>query len=309
MDYTSEHCSCLRAHDGTDEAPLEILAGVRSQCPALYEVFLPDEVWPDFQNWHRQDDNIAPHRSILLLALQRGHLRQATSAVHRYFIHAGSIRQDVRRQYLNDLRERWMHYSDPIARHRNFRIFSGRLTELQCAEWLEVQGWSISGLEALRDGPDIEGSASGSVVTAFEVKCIGTEDSDFAMVLNSLADRSAVTCVSPYAAANYLLFRAYEAGKQLAHRSGGRIAIVVVADETWWRFDVQLRNAWIDWASPQFLGGDQGWAEFLRRQRPRYPDLRADVRAVIAGLDAVWILRRSAGYRYYLEHEILIRSA
>jgi hypothetical protein len=271
------------------------------------KVFLPDEVWPAFQNWHRQDDNIAHHRSILMLALQRGHLRQATSAVHRYLIYAGSIRQDVRLQYLNDLQERWIHFSDPIERHRHFRIFSGRLTELQCAEWLEQQGWSICGLEALRDGPDIEASASGSVVIAFEVKYIGTEDTDFTMGLNSLADRSAVNSVSPYAAANYLLFRAYEAGKQLAHRSGSRIAVVVVADETWWRFDMQLRNGWIKWASPRFLGGDQGWEKFLRRQRPRYPDLPADLRTVISGLDAVWILRKATGYQYHVEHEVLIQ--
>lgn len=64
---------------------------------------------------------------MVLLALERGHLDRITSPVHRYL---------------------------------KSRIFRGRLTELQCAEWLEAQGWVIEGLEALRQGPDIEAITS-----------------------------------------------------------------------------------------------------------------------------------------------------
>jgi hypothetical protein len=79
-----------------------------------------------------------------------------------------------------------MLYSDVVERHRKYRIFAGRLAELQFAQWLESQGWEISGLEALREGPDVEGRASGRPDTAFEVKVIGTEDNDFRTMVASL---------------------------------------------------------------------------------------------------------------------------
>ena len=153
-----EDCSCSQRQGRVSEGSLEIFAAVRSRCPALHRIFVPDEVWPSFQQWHRQPDLIARHRSILLLAMERDHLGRATSAGHRYLMTAGLPRSDVRQQYLRDLRERWMLYPDPIERHQKSRMFLGRLVELQCAEWLELQGWTVSGLEALREGPDIDAS-------------------------------------------------------------------------------------------------------------------------------------------------------
>jgi hypothetical protein len=91
---------------------------------------------------------------------------------------AGVPRPNVRQQYLQDLRERWMLYSDPHERHQKARIFLGRLVELQFAEWLELQGWTVSGLEALRQGPDFEAYTHDGRPTAFEVKFIGTENDD-----------------------------------------------------------------------------------------------------------------------------------
>jgi hypothetical protein len=199
-----------------------------------------------------------------------------------------------------------MHYSDPIERHKKFRIFFGRLVELQCAEWLEQQGWAISGLEALREGPDIEAYTSDGLAAAFEVKCIGTENDDFAMVLRSLASQPAGGSVSPYAATNYLLFRAYEAGKQLEGMTGGRIAILVVEDMTWWRFELQLKDNWIDWARPKFFDGGTVWENFLASQQIRYPNLSTDLPVAIGKLDAVWILRHSYGYQYHREFKIRI---
>lgn len=149
-------CSCAKPFTGGVEAPLERLAVIRPECPALLKVLLPDQVWPEFETWHRGLDTVGLHRSMVLLALERGHLNRITSPVHRYLIDGGSLHPDVRHQYLKDLQERWMHHTDPIERHRKSRIFRGRLTELQCAEWLEAQGWVIEGLEALRQGPDIE---------------------------------------------------------------------------------------------------------------------------------------------------------
>ncbi len=143
VEHSVEDCSCSKRQGRVGEGSLELFAAVRSRCPALHRIFVPDDVWPDFQQWHRQPDTVAHHRSILLLAMERGHLGRVTTAVHRYLMTAGLARPDVRQPYLLDLRERWMLYSDPIERHQKARMFSGRLVELQCAEWLELQDLNL----------------------------------------------------------------------------------------------------------------------------------------------------------------------
>lgn len=308
MDHVIEDCSCSERQEHVDGGSLEIFAAVRSRCPALHQIFVPDGVWNDFQQWHRQSDAVAHHRSILLLAMERGHLRRVTSAVHRFLITAGHPRPDMRQQYLKDLRERWMLYPDPIERHQKFRMFAGRLVELQFAEWLQLQGWTVSGLEAFREGPDIEAYANGSQTTAFEVKFIGTENDDFVRILENLAGQSGVGSVSPYNATNYLLFRVYEAAKQLQRIVCDRIAVVVVEDLTWFRFEVQLSDGWVDWANPGFYPGPV-WEEFVERQRTRYPHLLDDLQPALRSLNAVWILRQSEGYQYHREFEVPLNLA
>ena len=287
---------------------MEIFAAVRSRCPALRLIFVPDELWPDFQQWHHHPDAVAHHRSVLILAMERGHLRRVTSAVHRYLVTRGLPRPDVREQYRQDLRERWMLYADPAERHQKFRIFSGRLVELQFAEWLELQGWTVSGLEALREGPDVEAYAKDGRAAAFEVKFIGTENDDFGKILESLAGRPAAGTVSPYDAVNYLLFRVYEAAKQLRQVVCDRIAVVVVEELTWFRFELQLSDGWVDWSNPRFFSG-HAWEGFLAGQRARYPNLLDDLQPALRSLNAIWILRQSEGYQYHREFEYRLSHA
>jgi hypothetical protein len=222
---------------------------------------------------------------------------------------AGLPQTNVTKQYRQDLRERWMFNADPVERHRRFRSFFGKLAEIQCAEWLESQGWTISGLEALRQGPDIEAYTGNHRPTAFEVKFFGTENDDFALMLGSLAGHPAVRTVSPYVAANYLLFKAYDAATQFKGKSCGRIAVLIIDESTWWRFEVQLRNNWLDWTDPRFLRDNSGeWERFLAEKiakcPAKYSTITADLRPVLHWLDAVWILKRSAGYQYHREFEI-----
>lgn len=136
---------------------LDTFAAIREKCQALKELFVPDEIWPKYYNWHLWSDDEAHHESALLLALDRGYLSSITSPVHRYLLQSGRINSRVRKQYINDLQEKWMDNSDPLERHEKFRMFYGRVVELQCAEWLEKQDWGIYDLEAFREGgPDIE---------------------------------------------------------------------------------------------------------------------------------------------------------
>lgn len=218
----------------------------------------------------------------------------------------------VRKQYLKDLRERWMYYSDsdPMKRHQKFRSFFGKVVELQFAEWLESQGWTVSKLEALREGPDIEAKTIDGRFTSFEVKFIGQEEYDFEKLLESIKkeqeEGDGGGSTSSYVAANYLLFRAYEAAKQLQKTTYDRIAVLVISedDHTWsTRFKDLIKNNWIDWKNPTFFSGDDKWEEFLTGQKTRYPNLKDDLKTALGSLNAVWIVGHS-NHQFKLKIEI-----
>jgi hypothetical protein len=284
-----------------DGLAIDTLESIRNDCPALRTVFLPDDAWAPFRAWHQQDDKVARHRSTLLLALERGHLGRLTSSIHRYLLHKDVLRPDVRRQYVKDLPELWMYHPNAIERHHRSRRHSGRIAELQCAEWLETRGWTVAGLEALRPGPDIEAKSELGIITAFELKFIGSQDIDFSMIVRSMAEGPSAYTVSPYAAINYLLFRIYEAAKQLVQYNGHKIAVAVIEDLTWSRFQLQLKNRWIDWRKPDFLPGDPEWQTFMDQQKK--PSLNTELRQVLGRLDAAWVIRRTYGYEYQLVYE------
>ena len=74
---------------------------------------------------------------------------------------------------------------------------------------------------------------------------------------------AAVDSVSACNGINYLLFRLFEAAKQLDGVASRRVAVAVVEDLTWWRVDSQLKNQWLDWTEPQFLSPDVDWKRFI----------------------------------------------
>ena len=260
--------------------------------------------------WHLKPDDIACHNSTLVLALQRGYLKHITLPIHRFLISSGGLRPNVRPQYLQDMREIWIFDPDPMERHRKFRSFWGRITELQFALWLETISYEITGLEALNGGPDIEACEPNGGQGAFELKFIGTEDSDFEMILRSISGAPEAYSISPYTAMNYLLFRAYEAAQQLRPYQGSKTAVAIIDAQTWWRFDVQLKYQWIDWRDPTFIGTDPDpqWATFIAGQLKKYPGLYHDIGIILGQLDSVWIVRQTQ-YEFELVHSFGASSA
>ena len=222
-------CVCMRAQVDNRARPLDVLESIRQNCPALQSVFLPEDTWSEFQAWHAKPDVIATHCSMLLLALKRRCLARLTGPVHRYLFKGGDLHKNVDSNYKEDLKERWMLDQDPVERHRRSKIFSGKVTELQCAEWLEACGWHITDLAALGADSDIEAKDCSGRLTAFEVKFIGDEDDTFQMILKSI-EKGASARVGPSLSSsiNYLLFRVYEAAKQLAQFNGHRAAVIVI---------------------------------------------------------------------------------
>lgn len=287
-------CICKKPHRWTSEASLlDVFAAVRAECPVIRDIFVPDDIWPIFRDWHLKPDNEAHHASMLMLALKRGDLGSITSFAHRHLVASG---RQMRNQYVKDLREQWMNYNDPLERHHKFKIYFGRIAELQCAEWLETEGWTICDLEAFREGPDIEAVAQNQNPAAFEVKFIGELDECFNNGLKSLRGEDSSTRLSPYGAANFLLFRAYEAAKQLQQSTTNtRIVLLVIDELTWFTFEPQLKNGWIDWKNPAF---SQYNDPFIAARRDKNQNLDADLGPALGSINTVWILRRSGVNQY-----------
>ncbi|NVL89443.1 MAG: hypothetical protein HWN69_00415 [Desulfobacterales bacterium] len=304
MKKTFSDCPCQRAIDTEHKDLLREFRRIRKQCPALREVLVPGPILSEFEEACNAAPDNARHRSILLLALERGYLNRITSPIHSYVLKNDKPKNELTKQYRQDLQERWLRNDSEIERHRRSRIFQGRLCELQCAEWIEKQGWKITDLEALGGSQDIEARSPDGTEYSIEVKYIGQEDTDFLSLVNSLKGRSEARSVSPYVACNFMLFRVYEATKQFEESTQARIAMLVISDMTWERFDLQLKDNWIDWKSPRFYNRDQIWQNFLQEQKKRYPDIENNLQTALNSVTELWIIRSKNGFEYSKEHVV-----
>lgn len=128
-------------------------------------------------------------------------------------------------------------------------------------------------------------------------------------MLKSLHNKSGLRWTSPDAAANYVLFRAYESGKQLHAYPSRRVAVLAIEELAWHDFRLQLEEGWIDWAKPTFLGNDPEWEAFLRSQEIRYPQMREELQTIVTSLDEVWIVQRPSSFEFRLEMAIMPKAA
>jgi len=299
------NCPCITATDNIEHIrnedgsiPLHDFAALRGRCLALRDVLLPVDIWPRFEKWHVAGDDVAGHCSIALLAFRRGILSSITAPLHRYLMSESGILPLVTKQYLRDLRERWMFDPDAIERNRLSRIFRGRLIELQFAAWLEARSHTIVGLEATRKGPDIETQSANGVPQAFELKFIGMVDEDFDGIVRAMAGLRAGGAVSVYQPINYLPFRAYEAAKQLASIRGEKNVVIVIDEIAWTsRFDMQVRKRWVDWNSPHFIEPDDAFNSFLANQRGGAPT-ESDLYDAISSVDKITIFRQDYAFQF-----------
>lgn len=182
-------------------------------------VFIPD--WATFRaTAGTTSNNKAGHRSVLPIALGRGDLAQPTRPIHHYLLDHDTISADTIPSYRNAFTEHWLAKPTDLERRQRFRVFFGKVVELQVAEWLEDQRWKICNLEAAGGPVDIQAVDSAGKTFGFEVKFIGTEDGDFEAMAQAENGISGGPKDLP-STSNYLLFRAYEAAKQLAESDLG----------------------------------------------------------------------------------------
>lgn len=280
---------------------------LRNNCSAIKEVFVPQVIWPDFQRVAKKS-NQAAHCSILLLAFERGHISKITSPIHRYLMEGDNPKPSLTEQYAKDLRECWLLEETSIERHRKEKMFMGKLIELQCAEWIEDQGWKISNIEALGGNTDIEALSPEHVECAIEIKYIGQRDEDFLAVVNNLSGKSRIITLSPYASSDFILFKVYEAAKQLQRCTKTRIVFLVIHEIAWPLLEKVLKENWMKWGSPRFYNSDPEWKDFLQRQKNRYPDIEEDLSNVINSIAELWVIKMIGGFQYTRKQVVHLKN-
>ena len=109
---------------------------------------------------------------------------------------------------------------------------------------------------------------------------------------------------------NYLLFRVYEAAKQLARVDGRRIAIAAIQYRGWHGFEIGLIEDQINWNKPQFVTGQEGnLGPFLNPKLKEDPQLEQKVAATIGKIDEVWILRQTDDHEFHPEYPFPVRGS
>lgn len=307
-------CLCQTATVKSKNTLLVDFAFVRDKCAALREILVPNDIWKEFQDLDNKGRDNAQHRSMLILAFDRGHLVKFTSPVHRYLLDGEDPVDGLNPNYKTDLKEQWLiqKYNE-LERHRVSKRYMGKITELQCTEWLEDQGWKIVDLAALGGKVDITATAPGGKQCVIEVKYIGQDDEVFKTVVEALQGIGGAGWGDLYGASNYILLRAYDAAKQLEKSTIARIALIVISGDTWSFMQQVLEKDWINWDSPSFAEGTSRWKGFLDslktgKRKELYRNIENDLSYVLHTLDQIWICKVQEGIEYSIERLIWFGS-
>jgi hypothetical protein len=174
--------------------------------------------------------------------------------VHKYLLIDGKPMASLKKYYKNSLMEDWIiKNKDILPRHQKSKGYLGKIIELQVAEWLEEEGWIISGLEALCNESDIEAISPNGIDCAFEIKYLGQDDEEF---LHYIENCGGNYC--PQAASNFLIFRAYGAANQLTklNNNNVKIILIVISNSAWNSLKFSITDNLIDWGFPKFTWPD-----------------------------------------------------
>jgi hypothetical protein len=297
-------CGCTQAFSGTDAELPSNFASVRSRCQALRSVLVPDEIWDEFQSLDAALPDDRHHRSIMLLAYQRGYLARLTTPVHRLILDGDHVSSRVNEGYLGNYIEAWKRKTKPRDRHGYSRGYQGILHELVFAEHLRQDGWSITDFAAWQGAKhDVEAERPGGGATAFEIKFIGEDNESFE------SNGGFFSLEKP---SDYLISRLYEAANQLqrADRSKRRIAVIIIGLMTRGPFEIAFKMNKINLNSPSFYHtGEESWTKHFKKLLKDYPDIESDLTDCIGSIDEAWILYEAEGFTYEIASRVTMRSA
>jgi hypothetical protein len=199
-----------------------------------------------------------------------------------------------------------------LERHRKSRIFQGKLTELLAADWLEDQRWTIEHLEALSGQFDIEAKSPDNISYAIEVKYIGQEDIRYKEMVRSLSSGNAIGgSWSVYDGYNFILFKAYEAAKQLLNCDKERLGFIIISNIAWDFVEVPIKDKWF-YNRPFIFSGSASseWNDFLRdkKKENKFSNIESDLDKIIGQIKELWIIEEENYLNYLLQDTIKIKN-
>ena len=266
---------------------------VRKNCPALREIFVPEAYWPEFHEKASDALNEAGQQYILLSAFKSGNLGKITLPIHTYLLD-GEKPKVLTNNYKKDLIDRWKSETKSLKRHKEARGFNGKLAELISASWIESRGWTIENLAALGGSFDIEAIFPQGKSSAIEVKYIGEEDCRFEEDLKSMISGEAVGGhPNHYDGYNFILFKVYEAAKQLGEFQGDRYIFIVISNLAWSSLDIAIEDNWLQQYPSKFTNlASSKWKDFLSKQmKKKYPNIEKEINEVLNQIKELWIIK------------------
>jgi len=298
----SQSCGCfVRTTPAQLCEQIKAFYELRSACPAL-RLTIPDDLAERHLGFSTSEPDSAFHCSVPLLAYRRGCLPDFTASLHRFALDGANARANIRPQYLADLRETWVLEPDEVSRFRKVRNYLSRLAELDFARTLEADKWQVANLEMYGGQFDVEGLSDSGTAAVFEIKFLAEREVLFELNRASFSNPTAGS-MGMYSPIDYLLFRLYEAARQLEGAHVKRIAVAIVSDYDV-SYKIPLSEKWIDWTSPAFLKRDPEILNFLAAQYVKSPGLDSELKTFITGLSEIWILRYQGSFQLQREHRI-----
>lgn len=289
-------CKCLSIDAEAHGDSLVEFDAIRTVCPALSKILVPDDYWSDYRQFCEIEPDKAFHAPITYLAFQNGHLGRITAPIHTYCLDGGELHSALTKQYKMDLAERWMFKEDLKERFKRVRGFQGRLNELLFAQWLEGNSWNIGGLEAHGANVDAVASSTGGTLCSFEVKHIGQDEVSFDLGVEAFQGNGvSVGRLPVYSPVDYMLYRVFEAARQLADKHNRRVVVMILSNYDRF-YKLPIKEGWVDWKEPKFLRMDKDIDEFLEAKYIENPGLNDDLKRYISLLDEIWFFDNHAPF-------------
>jgi hypothetical protein len=287
------------------------LYNLRQACCALSKVLIPDDNLQEHQSFCEHPPDSATHQSIALIAFKQGYLRALTKTLHHYCLDGEDINNALTKQYRNDLSETWGFAKETKDRFKKFRIYQGRINELLFCDWLESQGWQIKAMEAFGGVCDVEATSLDGKLVAFEVKSIGHDEQLFDLEVEAFAgDGVSCDAIDLYGPLNYLIFRVYEAAKQLVKidTEATHKSIVIILEDYEMNYEIPLKEDWVNWSNPEFLAIKGGAATFLQEKRSKNPTLDQDIKTYICNINQIWFFKSTSKFNLQLMKTVCIKN-
>jgi hypothetical protein len=303
-----DKCACSRIKPREGENLLRLFGKVRNECAANREIIVPDDLWETYQEFCCNEPDEAYHTPYFYNAFKHGYLSRLTEPIHRHCLEIDKPHPRLRKQYRKDLAERWLTKDTTKDQFKHARRFKGRLVELMFASWLNEAGWTLLNMEAYDDrAHDVDARSNNGVEYSFEVKDIGQDEMDHDLLVKALCSSGVSVESEPVTSPmNYLLFRVFEAARQLACSSRHKVVVAVLFDFEH-RFGCPLKEGWIDWRNPSFLRRDSAIDDFLEEKYKKIPNLDEEVRRYVSGIDQIWIFDSDEPFVLRKQKELEVR--